>query len=706
MDILHLAVLGPPEVFHDGKRLSFSLRKAQALLLYLAVEGGMHPRSKLSALLWPDSEPQDARTALRNAWALLRTLLAEPNASPEEHHHLLSASDLLGFNQQAPFEMDLHPVQQAYTQAQRLPPLPSEEQRAALLPLWQHALAKVRGPFLDGFWLREETPFDEWVQAQQYQWQVRLQLLFDRLSSWHEAALEYEQASAILTRWLAFDPLQEEAYRRLMRLHLASGDLSAAWQVYATCRARLAEELQVEPSPQTIALSRRIRAAEASRSASRPRPPTTTAESRPPDELVTPLVGRGVATSQLIASFQQAQQGKPQAVLLMGEAGSGKTRLVDEFVVWARAHGADVLRGQPFEVGGRVPYQPLVEALRVRLEVENAPDDLLEDLWLAELEPLLPELRLRYPDLPTPSQEPVTAKVQMFEAVARLLEALAQRAPLLLVMGDLHWADEASLDLLRYLARSWKGHGTSVLLLCTVRSEELAPKSQLSAQLADLSRDLPLTTVTLQPLSRGEILQLLKTLVVQEKAGTSWTGEQSPLERALVALSEFLFTQTGGHPFYLLGTLKLLRERQWLVPQVGPDGYSRLVLDLESVSTLPQERFRHDLVPASVRTMILARLAKLSPAARQLVLASEVLGQASALRLCQLAELEVWVGIQALEEAVRSGILCEEGNGEDLPSSYHCASDLIRDVVCTELGQARRQILQQRALMLLHTERE
>src|SRR5207302_1916920 len=83
--------------------------------------------------------------------------------------------------------------------------------------------------------------------------------------------------------------------------------------------------------------------------------------------------------------FQQAQQGQPQAVLLVGEAGIGKTRLATEFVGWARAQGADVLNGHALEMGGRLPYQPLVEALRGRLEGENAPEDLVEDLWLADL---------------------------------------------------------------------------------------------------------------------------------------------------------------------------------------------------------------------------------------------------------------------------------------------------------------------------------
>src|SRR5437879_11986594 len=101
MDLLRLVVLGSPEVFHDGRRLTFSLRKAQALLLYLAVEGGLHPRSKLATFLWPDSEPRDARTALRNALLLLRSLLADPDASASPHSHLLSAGDLLGLTPQA-----------------------------------------------------------------------------------------------------------------------------------------------------------------------------------------------------------------------------------------------------------------------------------------------------------------------------------------------------------------------------------------------------------------------------------------------------------------------------------------------------------------------------------------------------------------------------------------------------------------------------
>ena len=722
MGLLRLAVFGPPEAVHDGTRLTFALRKSQALLLYLAVEQGMHPRSKLAAFLWPDSAPHDARTALRNALALLRTLLADTSASP--HSHLLSPRDLLGMDSQAPFELDLAVVQEAYAAAQRHSTLPAESQRTTLVAQCQQALALVRGPFLDGFWLGEESPFDEWVHQEQQQWQVRVQLLCERLSSWQEAGGELEQARATLTRWLALDALSEEAYRRLMRVHLGMGDPSAALQVYATCRARLAEDLRVKPSAETVALADQIRA---SASASRGNTPARRAavKSGPPGELVAPLVGRAAALRHLVWGFQQARSGQPQAVLVVGEVGIGKTRLAAEFVAWAKAQGAEVLSGHALDMGGRLPYRTMVEALRERLEAENAPEDLLEDVWLAELSRLLPELRVRYPDLPLPTGDELTARGQLFEAVARLCEALTRRAPLVLLLEDLHWMGVSSFDLLRYLGHSWKEHGSRVLLLGTVRSEGLELNPQLFAQLADLGRDLPLSQVSLQPLSQQETLQFVQAIVGEGAPDITSEGERcehgpaqpsqpgaSPslapeLERPLVGLGEVLFAQTRGQPLYLLETLKLLRDRQWLVPRLGADGTWQLEAGVD-MAALGEARSRRELLPPSVRMLILARLAPLSQAARQLVQGVAVLGiLASAPQLWQLAELGVQAGVEALEEAIKSGILREEeagGPGVGNLGSYRFSHDLVRDVVYTELGAARRQVLHQRALAMLERE--
>src|SRR6266566_3070790 len=177
------------------------------------------------------------------------------------------------------------------------------------------------------------------------------------------------------------------------------------------------------------------------------------------------------------------------------------------------------------------------------------------------------------------------------------------------------------------------------------------------------------------------------------------------LEKPLVALGDFLFAHTGGQPFYLLETLKMFRDLELLVPWLAADGTWRLDLDVEMATAVAQERSRRELLPPSVRTMIQARLAPLSRAARQLVQVSAVLATAaSAQRLWQVAGLRVQAGDEALEEAVGSGILLEEEEEAGHPGGYRFAHDLIREVVYTELGEARRLVLHQRALALRQAE--
>ncbi|GHO92748.1 transcriptional activator [Reticulibacter mediterranei] len=658
-------------------------------------------------MLWPDSAAHEARSALRNVLTLLRHLLDEPACTPASHSHLLVEHDLLGLNPQAPLELDLDKVQLAFKQAQMSSAIPSETEYDALVAQLQNAISLVRGPFLDGFWLREETCFDEWHQQQQEKWQVRLLTLCERLSAWQEATGEMEQARLTLTRWLSLDSLSEEASRRLMRVYVTQGDASSALQVYVTLQNRLAEALHMNPDAKTEALAEGIRATQASGGHVAIHSSTSTVF-QPPGELVVPLVGRAAAFRDLVEHYQLAQAGQPQAVLLLGEAGIGKTRLANEFVAWARAQGADILSGHAFELGGRLPYQPLVEALRPRLEAENAPEDLLEDLWLAELARILPELQVRYPDLSIPTHDEFSDKLRLFEAVVRLLAALARRAPLVLLLEDLHWADSASLNLVRYLGHAWREHGSRVLLLCTVRSEGVELTPELAAQLSDLDRDLPLTQVSLPLLSQTETLQLLEALVAEgdhDLEQSFGAFASSTWERPLAVLSDFLFARTDGQPLYVLETLKLLRDRQWLIPQLTTDGVSRLFPTRELVAALARWRCERELVPPSVRALIQTRLAKLPSPARSLVQVSAVLGHStSAYSLWQLADLELQTGVEALEEAVRSGILREEPAESGRPASYRITHELMRDVVYTELGAARRAVLHRRALTMLESE--
>src|SRR5205085_1087259 len=236
----------------------------------------------------------------------------------------------------------------------------------------------------------------------------------------------------------------------------------------------------------------------------------------------------------------------------------------------------------------------------------------------------------------------------------------------------------------------------------------------LAAELSDLGRDLPVSQVSLQPLSQSETFQLLEAVVGAREPGMAVPSRavaapSSEVEKPLVGLGDFLFAQTGGQPLYLLETLKLLRERQWLVPRLGADGVFRLEPTLDIAEAVAQEWSQRELLPPSVRAMLLARLAPLSQTARQLVQASAVLGtQASAKLLWQVAEVDVQAGVEALEEAEGLGILCEEravgGLGVGQAGTYRFAHDLMRDVVYTELGAARRQVLHQRALARLESE--
>src|SRR5438067_1868253 len=253
---------------------------------------------------------------------------------------------------------------------------------------------------------------------------------------------ELEAAIETVNRWLVLSPLHEDAYRRLMRLHFAAGNRAAALHAYDTCRARLSTGMQTEPTPETVALVSRMRAVAPPRRKEASAHPVALS---PATFLEGPLLGRITELSTLIKVYHTAQRGQTQVVLLEGEVGIGKTRLASEFLAWAEVEGADVLQGQAFETGGQLPYRPVIEALRPRIERENAPDDLLSDLWLAELARLLPELCDRYPDLPAPVGDKSVARNRLFEAVVRLGQALAARTPLVLFIDDVQWADAASL---------------------------------------------------------------------------------------------------------------------------------------------------------------------------------------------------------------------------------------------------------------------
>ncbi len=705
---LHFALLGPPQVYHGGQLLVFPSHKALALLLYLAVEEGKHSRKTLSELFWPESDAAHARSALRTTVLELRDVLMKDAISArrtglDRIPHLQVDRDSLSLDMTSGVSLDLHTLQAAWVLAHNtarlIATLPEERQQAYLIQL-QKAIKLSRGEFLDGFSLHNAPGFDDWARSQREYWHLRMHLVFDRLSSQYEDAGESEQAIAVIIRWLALTFLNEEASQRLMRLHFATGNRVAALQAYESLRALLASEIHATPTLTTTALADRIR---------------TTVPARHTQQwgsyissplltlLAPPLVGRAREYGLLLEHFYLARQGQTQVVLLEGEAGIGKTRLATEFLDWATIQGADVLRGQAFESNRRRSYQPFIEALRPRIDQENAPEDLLHDVWLAELARLFPELHERYPDLTRVVTDASVARNHLFEAVARLLAVLAARAPLILFLDDVHWADSATLDLLHYLARHFTAHATPIMLLLSLRTDARQTISGLAEWRATLGRIAPLTRLQPGPLSAQDTVNLLQILAQRNQEGVV-NGSRTSATKApadfLERIGQQLFVETRGQPFYLIETLKLLLARGLFPPSSSEDSTRTGDVAAEMVKELGAAQ----LFPPSIREVISIQLDRLSPGAFAFLVAGAVLEQdATFERLCRVADLSEHDGLVVLDEVLRSLLVQEpkRSSGSSGNEVYTFTHPMIRDVISVEAGETRSRIFHRRALHLL-----
>ena len=689
MGKLHLALLGTPTVRHAEAAVTFPTRKALALLAYLAVEGGLHSREKLAALFWPESDREHGRAMLRYTLAGLRRALCDAAGSP----HLVVERDALGLDLSSGVEIDLHSLQAAHLPARTgAPEAASSSAAPTAVAELQQAAELWRGELLEGLALPDAPEFDGWLSLQRESWRQKLEGVLDRLSQLRADRGELAEAVDAARRWVALSPLSEEGHRRVMRLYLAAGDRTSALGAYEACRTILDAELQVAPAPETESLAERIRIAEpAGREISREPvvPPT------PRVLLEGPLVGRSDEFVKLVELYHAARRGLARVVILRGEAGIGKTRLAKEFLAWAAGHGADVLEGRAFETGGRLPFQPLVDALRPRLDRENAPEDLLSDVWLTELGRLLPELRDRYPDLPVPAGDEVAARTRLFEAVARLGQALARQVPVVLFVDDVQWADAGSLDVLHYTGRRWTESG-AILLLLSLRSEALADTPALDDWLVGLRRDLAVTEIELGPLAARDTLHLVRGFGARVRR----SGQGQPAKPELERVARWLFAETSGQPFFAVEIIRELLERGALVLRVGEDGE----WEIDPETGVADPAALGDVLPPGMREVIRARLARLERPARELLAAAAVLGQDFTFeQLCRVAGLGEDEALRAADAVVRAHLLREADadRAGSAVGTYLFTHDRIRDVAYAEAGDARRRVFHRRALETL-----
>ena len=685
---LELRLLGVPRIFIDGRENAFRTRKVLALLVYLAVEGGMHPREKLAELLWPRSTSGRGRTTLRSALARIRRELGE--GAPGSADGLLRVEgDLLGVEEGPGLKMDLDVLREAFAAARAS--RRGGEKEEVLIPTLRSADAAYRGEFLEGFRLEDAPEFELWVEEQRTLWRARVGEVLGRLAELESETGELAAAAGTAERWVARDPTEEAAHVRLMETRSAAGDPEGALDAYEEYRSEL-RDVGLDPQPGTETLHASIQTrAQADRAGG---------GRSPPGSLRMPFVGRRAEFGALVEEYRAARSGEVRSVVVIGESGIGKTRLAEEFLGWAESGGADVLRAGTSQTGGRQPYETLVDALRPRLERERAPDDLLEDRWLAELSRIVPELGDRYPDLPPPTSDEASSQAALFEAVARLGAALAgdssrrsrteageKGEPLVVFLDDLQWSDVASLDALSYACRSWARDGVPLLLLLTVREEGLR-KNGLGGWISSLERELAVRRLALSPMDEEDVRSLLRLI-----ANTTGPDDEGTRRGDLESVGRWLREESDGNPLFLAQVLGVLMERGVLVERVGSDGRTEVALSGEGFD----EGALRGLIPAGLRELILDKLRPLSTDASDILVAAAVLGRGFGFdELVRVAGVGETAGLAALDALVSARLLEESGS----PSrrAYSFAHDKIREVVYTEAGEARRGVFHRRAL--------
>ena len=634
---LQIALLGAPTVSWRGQPLDVPRRQVRALLFGLAATLQPIPRERLGFLFWPDMPESEARRNLSRLLSHLRDALPDPTV-------VLTSGDSI--------ELDARRVSSDVVTFRRLASRRDEIEHL------RQAAQLYRGPFLAGFSLAGSPEFEAWVQEQQRDCEQRyLEVLAVLIETLTERRA-YDEAITYARRYLVIDELAEEIHRRLITLYAATGDRSAAQRQFESCVAALERELGVRALPETreayvSALNGRDRRA----MRAGPALAWTTLPS-----LDLPLVGREAPFEALSEAWSSACAGQGRVVLISGEPGIGKSRLMEAFA--ARVGGRAVVLVAAGRCGDQtLPYQPVAEILRSLPDWQalSAPG---HRVWLAEAARVLPELREFFPDLPRPlTAEPDEARLRLLDALCQLTMRLARGPrPLLICLDDLHWADSATLDWLSCLARHMAEQRTGLcplLILGAYRVEERHAIAELRRRLLRL--DL-LSEMELSGLKPDSVLKIVRQLV-----------DARP---GITPFSRRLHRATGGNPFFLLETLRALQEA------------GQLSDDLSALQEVP--------LPDSVRQAIEARLGRVAPKARQVLEAGAILGAPFDFDLVRRTagrgEMET---IDGLDAAVSRHLLIEDSSG------YRFRHALIRRTVHRSLGPVRRHLLHRRAARAL-----
>jgi predicted ATPase/DNA-binding SARP family transcriptional activator len=623
----------------DKPVTGFKSNKVRGLLVYLSMEADRpHSRESLAGLLWPEWPNSEALGNLRYALSDLRRAIGDRTADPP---YLLIHRDRLQFNAASDYWLDVA----AFTQG-----VSGDKANPSFLQNLEKALEIYQGSFMEGFSLEDSPAFEDWALMTRERLARQASEGLHTLAEAYEHRGVHEKASSYAWRQLEIEPWDETSHQRIMRIQALTGQRSAALAQYETCKNLLEDELGVAPAEETTRLYEAIRDGKLKTQRPSPLgrvrpssgPPSFLLEGPASDERPV-FVAREQELNQLRESLEKTLAGEGRVVFVTGEAGSGKTALIGEFlhqvqethetlVVASGDCNAYTGVGDPY-----LPFREILELLTGDVEarwaagaisrehamrlwnmlplatqalVEAGPDlidtfiqraTLVERAsnhsagpaeWFARLEEYLEHK-------PSTALNPATLhQVDLSEQYTRVLQTLEQVHPLVLVIDDLQWADAGSINLLFHLGRRLAG--SHILILGAYRSEEIAlgrdgMRHPLEPVINELRRTYGDILINLgQALQKSDSRAFLDALVDSEP-----NQFDEPFR-------EMLYQQTLGLPLFTIELLRGLQERGDLTK----DGQGRWItgpsLDWETlparVEAAIQERI--DRLPESLQKVL------------------------------------------------------------------------------------------------------
>jgi DNA-binding SARP family transcriptional activator len=599
---LDIRLLGPVEVILDGRRLSaFDSLRLQRFLALVALRRDLQHRSRLAFELWPDSDERQARTNLRKLLHEFRHSL------PDIGEFVEIDNEVVRWLPTGPSEVDVLRFRDAMATGDL--ELAARLHTGDLLP----------------------ACYDDWVLDERAKLRAEAYRVLVRLTEDAVGRDDHEATVRLAQRVIALEPTDEAAVRIQMEAHLALGNRAAALRCYHRYVEALEDNPGLEPGEAIAAMYRQLRTDAADRAARPGEEPAPVVEA--------PLVGRELELAQLNEAWKAARDGRAQLVLVSGEPGIGKSRLALELGRRVRAEGHLMASARAYEAAGRLPWGPVVDLLRSN--VLRSHIDTLGTVWRAELARLLPELLEASPP-PSPSRSgDLAERHRLFDAVSR---ALVSDRPHLVIIDDLQWCDNETIEVIGFVIRSRPT--APVLIVGTVRSEEIPEHHPLDGLIDALGHDESVTTVPLDRLDQAATATLAARLRDTEAIDPD--------------LAARLWAETEGNPLFVIEVLR---------------------------SGVSSEGRQAALTP-TMRAVLGARLGQLPEGARRVAEVAAVVGRSFSIRLLASATgIDESALVDHVDELWRRRIIRDQG------LAYDFSHDKLRAVALEMLSPARRRQL-------------